>query len=101
MLLARPKVFGEINDPTLTIWSNSDDGGNMHLQNTSVKLHNNTACEPTDCNMKNPLRKIWKRTSSFESFYYLVKCMYLMILLSFNFYCYIDKPKKLNNRLQI
>ena len=27
MLLARPKVFGEINDPNLNVWSNGDDGG--------------------------------------------------------------------------
>jgi len=83
-------VFGETNDPTLNIWSNGDDGGNMHLQNTNVKLHNYTACEPTDCNMKNPLRKIWKPTSSFESFYYLVNSMHIMILFSFTFYYHID-----------
>jgi len=58
MLLARPKAFGEINDPDLNIWSNGDDGSNMHLQNISVNLHNYTACETTDCNMKSPLRKI-------------------------------------------
>jgi hypothetical protein len=51
MLLTRPKVFGEI-DIALNIWSSGDDGGNMHLQNVSVKLHNYTACEPTDCNIK-------------------------------------------------
>jgi hypothetical protein len=41
MLLARPKVFGEINDPTLNILFNGDDGGNMHHQNSSLptQLH--------------------------------------------------------------
>lgn len=90
MLLARPKVFGEINDPDLNVWPNGDDGDNMHLQNISVNLHIYTACETTACNMKSPLRKIWKRTSSFEDFYYLVKSMYIMILFSFKFYYYTD-----------
>jgi hypothetical protein len=89
MLLARPNVFGETDNPALNIWSNRDDGGNMHLQIISVTLHNYTACKPTDCNMKNPFRKIRKRTSSYEGFYYLVKCMY-MILFSFKVYYYID-----------
>jgi hypothetical protein len=88
--MERPKGFGEINDPTLNIWSNNEDGGNTHLQNISVKLQNYTACEPTDCNMKNRLRKIWKLTSSFENFYYLVKSLNIKILFSFKFYYYID-----------
>jgi len=73
----------------------------MHLQIISVTLHNYTACEPTDCNMKNPLHKILKRTSSNENFYYLVNIMYMIFFSFILFYYYIDLPKNLNNRLQV
>jgi hypothetical protein len=86
MLLARPKVFEEINDSTLNVCSKGDEGRKMHLQNISVNLQNYTACERTHSNMKNPLRKTWKRNFSFESFYYLVKIMCIMSLFSFKFY---------------